>query len=185
MGTLGVFNFITLNGFFKGANDDTSWHRHGAEESQYASDSMKSGEPVLLFGRVTYEKMASFWPTQEAIKSLPDVAKAMNNAEKIVFSKTLKKAGWQSTRVVSDLIGEIKKLKDSTDKNMTVLGSGSIITQLADHDLVDEYGIMVDPVALGEGTPIFNNLKRKLDLELVNSRAFKSGVVLLTYKPKR
>lgn len=185
MGTLGVFNFITLNGFYKGANNDTSWHRHGAEESQYASDSMKSGNGMLLFGRTTYEMMASFWPTPEALKNLPEVAKGMNNAEKIVFSKTLKKADWQNTKVVGDLIGEVKKLKETTDKNMTVLGSGSIITQLAENDLVDEYGIMVDPVALGSGTPIFNNFKGKLDLELVNSRVFKSGVVLLTYRPKR
>jgi dihydrofolate reductase len=185
MGTVGVFNFITLNGFFKGMHNDISWHRHGPEESQFASDSMKSGEGALLFGRVTYEQMASFWPSTEAIKNIPEVAKGMNSAEKIVFSKTLKKADWQNTRIANDLIGEVKKLKETTNKNLTVLGSGSIITQLADNDLVDEYGIMVDPVALGEGTPIFNNLKRKLDLDLVNSRVFKSGVVLLTYKPKR
>ena len=183
MGKLGVFNFTTLNGYFEGPNRDISWHRHGGEENEYAVEGLKSGS-VLLFGRVTYQMMASYWPTPMALKNDPVVAEGMNSAKKIVFSRTLKKAEWNNTSVVKDNIGEeIKKLKKIPGKNMTLLGSGSILTQLADLGLIDEYQFMVDPVALGEGTPLFKNIRKKLDLKLTTSRTFKSGVVLLCYEP--
>jgi dihydrofolate reductase len=183
MGKLGVFNFVTLNGYFEGANRDLSWHKHGAEESEYAAKGAKSGS-TLLFGRVTYEMMASYWPTPAAIASAPDVAEGMNRSDKIVFSRTLKKADWKNTRVVKDnIVEEIKKLKHVSGKDMTILGSGSIVTQFAELGLIDEYLIMVDPVALGNGTPIFKNIKHKLDLKLTETKTFKSGVVLLCYQP--
>lgn len=181
MGKLGVFNFVTLNGYFKGPKGDISWHKHGAEESEYAAEGSSSGS-TLLFGRVTYEMMASYWPTPDAMKNMPDVAPGMNNSDKIVFSRTLKKAGWNNTRLVKDnMVEEIKKLKKA-GKDMTLLGSGSIITQLAEHGLIDEYQIMVDPVALGDGTPMFKGLKHPLDVKLTNTKTFKSGVVLLCYE---
>jgi tryptophan-rich sensory protein len=96
MRKLTVFNFVTINGYFKGSKGDISWHRHGAEENEYAAASLKSGN-TLLFGRVTYEMMASYWPTPVAIKNDPIVARGMNNADKIVFSRTLKKAEWDNT----------------------------------------------------------------------------------------
>jgi dihydrofolate reductase len=184
MRKLTVFNFTTLNGFFKGADGDVSWHKHGAEENEYAAANLKPGGNTLLFGRVTYEMMAGYWPTSEALKNDPAVAGGMNNAEKIVFSRTLKKAEWNnSTLVKGDLKDEIKKLKQTRGKDMTVLGSGSIVTQLAELNLVDEYQIMIDPVVLGSGTPIFNKINHSLDLKLTQTKIFKSGVILLCYKP--
>jgi dihydrofolate reductase len=178
-----VFNFVTLNGYFQGPKGDLSWHRHGEEESKYAGDKLQQ-ENVLLFGRVTYEHMAAYWPTPEAIKSAPEVAKGMNKAEKIVFSRTLKEADWNNTKLVKDnLIDAVKQWKTESGKDITVLGSGSIVTQLAEAGLIDEYGIMIDPVALGEGTPLFNGMKGKLDLDLVSAQPFKSGVLFLTYLP--
>ena len=178
-----VFNFITLNGYFKGPKEDISWHRHGAEENDYAAESLKSGN-TLLFGRVTYEMMASYWPTPAAAKSDPIVAEGMNNAEKIVFSRTLEKAEWKNTRLIKDnIVEEIRKMKQLPGKDMTLLGSGSILTQFAEQGLIDEYQIMVDPVILGDGTPIMKGLTRKLDLKLTGTRTFKSGVVLLSYRP--
>lgn len=178
-----VFNFVTLNGYFKGPKGDISWHKHDTEENEYAVEMLKSGN-TLLFGRVTYEMMASYWPTSNAIKNDPIVAEGMNNADKIVFSRTLKKAAWNNTRLVKDNIEEeIRKMKQMTGKDMTLLGSGSILTQLAEQGLIDEYQIMVDPVVLGDGTPIFKNIKHKLDLKLTRTRTFKSGVVLLCYQP--
>jgi len=183
MSKLTVFNFITLNGFFKGPNEDINWHRHCGEENEYSVESLKAGN-TLLFGRITYEMMAGFWPTQMAIDSFPDVARGMNKADKIVFSRTLEKVEWNNTRVVKDnMIGEIKRLKQLPGKDMTLLGSGSILTQFADHGLVDEYQVMIDPVAIGDGTPIFKNLMEKLDLKLTATRTFKSGVLLLRYEP--
>ena len=178
-----VFNFVTLNGYFKGPNEDIGWHRHGREENEYGAENLKSGG-TLLFGRVTYEMMASYWPTAIAIKNDPIVAEGMNKAEKIVFSRTLKKVEWENTRLIKDNIGdEIRKMKQMPGKDMTLLGSGSIVTQFAQQGLIDEYQIMVDPVALGDGTPLFKGIQNKLDLKLIKTRTFKSGVVLLCYQP--
>ena len=183
MRKLSVFNFITLHGYFAGPNGDISWHRHGAEENAYAAEGLKAGS-TLLFGRVTYEMMAGYWPTPMAIKNDPIIAEGMNMADKIVFSRTMKKAGWNNTRLVKDNIAEeIRKMKQKPGKDMTVLGSGSIVTQFAEQGLIDEYQFMVDPVALGDGTPIFKGITHKLDLKLTSTRTFKSGVVLLCYEP--
>jgi dihydrofolate reductase len=178
-----VLNFITLNGYFKGPNGDISWHKHGTEENEYAAEVLKL-ENTLLFGRVTYEMMASYWPTPIAIKNDPIVAEGMNNADKIVFSTTLKKVEWNNTRLVRDNIAEeIKKMKQMPGKEMTLLGSGCILNQFAEQGLIDEYQIMLDPVILGDGMPIMKGVKRRLDLKLTRTRTFKSGVVLLCYQP--
>ena len=183
MRKIGVFNFVTLNGFYKGPDNDISWHQHGGEESSFSEEGAQSGG-ILLFGRVTYEMMAAFWPTEDAKKAFPVVADGMNKAEKIVFSNSLKRADWNNTKIVSGDIAEtIKKMKQQPGKDMTILGSGSIVNLLTDHGLIDHYQIMVDPLALGEGTPIFNDISQPLQLELVANRIFKRGVILLTYQP--
>jgi dihydrofolate reductase len=128
--------------------------------------------------------MTGYWPTSMAKEAFPIVADGMNKAEKIVFSKTLKQAGWNNTRIVSDnIVEETTKLKQTSAKNMTILGSGSIVTQFAGQGLIDEYQIMVDPVAIGNGTPIFSDIKHPLELKLTSTRTFKSGVILLCYQP--
>ena len=179
-----AFNFVTLNGYFKGPNGDISWHKdNDPEKNEYAEEGVQSGS-TLLFGRVTYEQMASFWPTPDALKFAPAMAEGMNNAEKIVFPKTLKKASWNNTKILKDDIAEaIKRMKQEPGKDMTILGSGSIITQFSEAGVIDEYQFMVDPVVIGEGTPIFKGIRDKLDLRLTGTRTFKSGVVLLSYKP--
>jgi dihydrofolate reductase len=183
MRKLSTFTFISLDGYYKGQNQDISWHKHGAEEGEFSAENLKPGN-ILLFGRTTYEMMASFWPTSMAYDSFPVVAEGMNKAEKIVFSRTLQKADWENSSVISDnMIEEVRKLKQHAAKDMTLLGSGSILAQLAEAGLVDEYQIMIDPVAIGNGTPIFQNINRQLDLKLTSNKIFKSGVVLLCYQP--
>jgi dihydrofolate reductase len=180
-----VFNFVTLNGYYKGPNGDISWHRHGGgeDEAAFAKEGAGGGN-TLLFGRVTYEMMARVWPSPDAIKNMPEVAEGMNKADKVVFSMTLRKAEWNNTRLVKgDLVEEVQKMKQQAGKDMTILGSGSIITQLAEAGLIDEYQFMVDPLALGGGTPLFQGMRRVLDLELTGTRAFKSGRLLLNYRP--
>lgn len=186
MGKLSSFQFITLNGFYKGADEDTSWHSHNpnSEESEYAKEGAQSGS-ILLFGRTTYDMMAGFWPTPQALQAMPEVAKGMNASEKIVFSRTLKKADWNNTRIIKDHIEDaVKKLKQESSKDMTILGSGSILAQLATAGLVDNFQFMIDPVALGEGTPILEGIGHQLNLQLTSHRVFKSGTILLTYLPK-
>ena len=186
MRKLTVFNFMTLDGYFEGpGKGEYAWHKHqqSSEETEYAEDKLQY-ENTLLMGRVTYDQMVSFWPTENAIKMLPDVAKGMNKAEKIVFSNPIKKSDWNNTRVIGgDIVGEIKKLKNTPGKDMTILGSGSIITQFAEHGLIDQFQFMIDPIAIGNGTSIFKGVKHQLNLELISSKAFKDGVVVLTYKP--
>jgi len=182
MAKLSVFLFISLDGYYKDINDGFSWHRHGGEESEFSAKSSQQ-EHILLFGRITYDVMASFWPTPMAIEQMPDVANGMNRSEKIVFSKTINSSDWNNTRFFNgNLVEEVKKLKQGK-LDITVLGSGTILTQLADAGLIDTYQFMIDPVALGSGTAIFSGLKQKLDLELTDSNIFKSGIILATYKP--
>lgn len=184
MGRLIVYNFLSANGNFKGKKEDVSWAKNDSpDENEFAAESLQSGN-TLLFGRVTYEMMSSFWPTEAARKSAPKIAEGMNKAEKIVFSRSLKKADWNNTRIVKDNIAqEVKKLKDA-GKNMTILGSGSVISQLAEKNLIDEYELMIHPVIVGGGKQILNDISQNLELKLVNARTFKSGSVLLVYHPK-
>jgi dihydrofolate reductase len=124
MGKLRVFNFITLNGYFQGTKGDISW-AHRGEEDEYAAEMLK-GRDRLLFGRVTYELMKSYWPTPQAMKDAPLVAQGMNSADKIVFSRTLDKAEWNNTQAVRENISEeMKKLKEESARDSTILGSGS------------------------------------------------------------
>jgi dihydrofolate reductase len=184
MRIISSFNFVTLNGFFEGPNHDLSWHKHGGqEESEFALEGLRS-DSILLYGRATYEMMASFWPTPMAAEMMPEMAAGMNKAEKIVFSRTLKKADWNNTTIISNnIFEEVRKLKQSPGRDMTILGSGSIVRQFAEEGLIDVIQLMVDPVALGNGTPLFKNMRRQLDLQLMDTRTFKSGVVLLSYRP--
>ncbi|HYA66468.1 MAG TPA: dihydrofolate reductase family protein, partial [Burkholderiaceae bacterium] len=155
---------------------------HGVEENEFAAQQLRLGS-VLLFGRVTYELMASYWPTPQAIQQDPPLAQAMNDAEKIVFSRTLRSADWNNTRLYKDNVAqEMRKLKQTPGKDMTLLGSGSVVVQFADEGLIDEYQIMVDPVLLGSGTPLCSGIQRRHDLRLTMTKAFGSGCVLLTYE---
>ncbi len=183
MRKLTMFNFTSLNGFFKGPNGDLSWHKHGEEEGEFSKDNMKE-DHILLFGRVTYEMMAGFWPSPMAKEMNPVMSEAMTNAEKIVFSRSLEKAEWKNTTIIRDnIVEEMKKLKQQPGKNMTILGSGSIVSQFAEAGIIDGYQIMVDPVVIANGTSVFPNIQKQLDLKLVSTRTFKSGVVLLSYEP--
>lgn len=179
MGKLTSFNFVTLNGFYKGPGNDTSWHKH--ENNEIAEEGVATNN-TLIFGRITYEMMAAFWPSPEAKQMMPVIAEGMNRAKKIVFSKTLKTAAWENSLLSTDMEAEIKKRKQ-TDENMTILGSGSIVSQLAILGLVDEFMLLVDPLVIGSGTPMFHNIEKQIQLSLINHRFFKNGSVMLTYKP--
>jgi dihydrofolate reductase len=182
MRKLTVFNFVTMNGYFQGKDGDISWG-HNKPQNDYAAETLKGGD-ILLFGRKTYELMVQFWPTPEAMKTAPEVADGMNKAEKIVFSRTLDKLEWSNARVMKgDIVEEITKLKQTPGSNMTVLGSGSIVNQFAAAGLIDELQLLVQPVALGEGTPILKGVKETMNFELANSRVFDTGNVLLVYEP--
>jgi len=184
MQKLSVFNLITLDGHFAGENGDISWHAVDEEFQDYAEKNSNAGG-TLLFGRVTYELMASYWPTPAVIQEDPIVAKGMNSARKIVFSRTLKKADWANTRLIKDnMVEEVRKLKNESGKGLTILGSGALVAQLTQERLIDHYQIMVVPVAIGKGKSMFEGVKDRLKLKLTETRQFTKGNVLLCYEPQ-
>jgi len=185
MRKLTVFNLTTLDGYIAGEGGDISWHNVDKEFQELANAASNSGS-TLLFGCVTYELMAGFWPTAEAIRNDPIVAAGMNKSEKIVFSRTLQKADWNNTRLAKDdMLAEVRRMKQESGKDLTVLGSGSIVAQLAQEGLIDEYQVLLNPVVLGKGRTMFEGLKSRLSLKLVHTRTFGNGNILLTYVPAK
>jgi dihydrofolate reductase len=115
----------------------------------------------------------------------PVIANAMNAAEKIVFSRKMKKADWENTRVINDnIISAIKKLKAESTKTLVILGSGNIIAQLVSAGIIDRYQIVISPIILGRGRTMFEGVEEKINLKLESTRAFKNGNVLLDYRAK-
>ena len=178
-----MFNLVTLDGYFAGPGGDISWFAVDEEFQPIAETNSTKGN-TLLFGRVTYEHMAAFWPTDEALRTQPVVARGMNESPKIVFSRTLAKADWANTRLVKDdLVGEVRRLKQGSGKDLTIIGSGSLVPPLAAAGLIDEYQFMLNPVAIGQGRSLFEGLQGPLRLKLIGSRSFRNGNLLLTYAP--
>ena len=186
MGKIVVFNSVSLDGYFTDAKSDMSFahnNKPDAEWDAFVSDNARGGG-VLLFGRITYQLMASFWPTPIAAERMPVVAERMNNLPKIVFSRTLKDALWSNTKLVrSNMIAEIRTMKKDSREGMAILGSGSIVSQLTEERLIDEYQIVVIPTVLGKGRTMFEGITAKVALRLTKTWAFNNGNVLLCYEP--
>lgn len=176
---------VTLDGFFEGPNRGIDWHNVDDEFNEYAMDLLNNVD-ALLFGRVTYELMASYWPTASAVANDPIVAGKMNNLPKIVFSHTLERVEWNNTRLVKkNTADEISKLKRQPGKDLAIFGSSDLAVTLIPVDLIDEYRIIVNPVVLGNGKPLFKGIRSTLELKLLKTRTFRSGNVLLCYEPRR
>jgi dihydrofolate reductase len=185
MRKLVVFNHVSLDGYFVDENGDMSWakaHHVDAEWNAFVEENA-SGGGTLLFGRITYELMVSFWPTPLASESMPLVAERMNNLPKVVFSTTLEKASWNNTKLVSgDLVAEVQNMKKERGSDMLIMGSGTVISQLAPEGVIDAYQIVVNPIVLGKGRTMFEGVNRKLNLKLTKTRAFGNGNVFLSYE---
>jgi dihydrofolate reductase len=184
MAKLVVYNSVSLDGFFTDAKGDMSWaHKQDPEWQVFVSENAAGGGR-LLFGRVTYDLMASFWPTPLAAKSNPIVADRMNGLPKFVVSRTLEKATWSNTTLLKgELTAQVRQLKQQPGANIVIMGSGTIVAQLADAGLVDEYQIVLNPLVLGRGRTLFEGIKSNLALKLAKSRPFANGSVVLFYEP--
>lgn len=188
MRKLSSFTNISLDGYYADAKGGFSWghtEKKDPEFEAFVADNAKGGgEGALLFGRVTYDVMVQYWPTPMAAKNDPVVAEGMNNMSKFVFSRTLKEATWKNTTLVKgDLVTEVRKLKQGSGDGMVILGSGSIVAQLAQEGLIDEFQIVVQPVVLGSGKTLFAGVKDTMDLSLGKTRTFPSGKIFLRYTP--
>lgn len=179
-----VSNLVTLDGFLSGPNDSIDWHQVDDEFFKFANVQLNTMD-TILFGRVTYEGMASYWPTPQAVANDPIISNLMNKTAKIVFSKTLDKADWENTRLVKgDLGEEVRKLKQASGKDMVIFGSGKIVVALTNLGLIDEYRMFINPVILGSGKLEFEGVTKAVKLNLLRTITYKTGVVQLDYAPK-
>ena len=184
MPSLMVFNMVSLDGYFADLNGEMSWaHKQDPEWHAFVAGNAQ-GDARLLFGRTTYEMMASFWPTPQALTVMPGVAERMNSLPKVVFSRTLDKASWNNTRLLKgDLASEVRRLKADSGPDMVIMGSGTIIAQLAQEGLIDEFQVVVSPIVLGSGKSMFAGVTRRLPLKQTRTRTFANGNVLVCYEP--
>ncbi len=186
MRKISVFNSVSLDGYFCDANAGMDFAHNPRPDPEWDAfvAGNASGGGMLLFGRITYEMMVSYWPTPLAAQQMPVVAEGMNNRSKIVFSRTMEQALWKNTRLVKgDIIQEMQRMKNEPGEDMTILGSGSIVSQFTSHGLINEFQIVVVPVVLGKGRTLFEGITGQVNLQLTHSRSFINGNVVLTYSP--
>jgi dihydrofolate reductase len=180
-----IFAFLvsSVDGYYEGPNQEFDWPVVDDEFNQFAIEQLSEVD-TLIFGRVTYEGMASYWPTPTAEQNDPEVTGAMNSLNKIVVSRTLGEPTWANTRLVKDdVVGELTRLKQQPGKDMVVMGSSNLTVNLLRAGLVDELRIMVMPVVLGDGHSLFRTAEDRIGLKLVSVKPFESGNVWLTYQP--
>lgn len=176
-------NLTSVDGYFEGPAREIDWHNVDGEFNELAIDFLNSVD-ILLFGRVTYELMASYWPTPKAIADDPIVAGKMNSLSKVVFSRTMTKAVWTNTRVVNgNAVEEIRRLKQGAGKDIAIFGSSDLAVSVLHSDIIDEIRILVNPIVLGGGKPLLHGIAGRLQLKLLGARTFASGNVMLSYHP--
>jgi dihydrofolate reductase len=181
-----LFSFMvtTLDGYHVGPNDEFDWPNVDEEFHDFSIRQLNDID-TLLFGRVTYEGMAQFWPSPEAIESLPVTAGRMNSMRKLVFSSTLTEATWQNSELVTaDPLATIEQLKRRPGEgDIAVFGSSTFTAGLLEAGVVDELRVMVNPILLGDGVSLFTGLTGRVKLRLARTITFRNGNVLLCYTP--
>jgi len=180
---------VTLDGFMAESNGALDWHfpLWDNEMAKYAYRQLSRADTILL-GRITYQAMAGYYPAAGRNKvCIPNIdtalANMMNNYPKVVFSRTLQSLDWRNARLAqAGIAEEIALLRQLPGKHLMIFGSGSLVANFMQLDLVDEYLIWVHPVILGKGNPLFKGIDYKLNLNLLKTKRFDSGVVVLDYE---
>ncbi len=179
-----MFNRISLDGYFAGPNGELDW---SIPDLELDKDVHQVGSAdTALFGRITYQLFESYWPhaleNPSASKEERKTAEELNQMTKVVFSKTLQTVTWENSRLISgDLTGEVSKLRQGNGSDILIFGSGTIVQQLTNAGLIDEYVIIVTPIILGAGKLLFKDADR-INLRLVTAKQYRSGNALLHYK---
>ena len=178
-----VWNLMTLDGYFEGEKPwDIDFHNLAwGPELEAISESFDEEGDLLVFGRKTYEGMAAYWPTAEESGKTKD---SMNNIAKIAVSRTMKDAEWNNTRVVSDPVSELRKLKQEKGKAIFIFGSAELTASLMKEGLIDEIRLCIVPVLLGKGNPLFKTADERTELRLIDSTTTAKGAVILRYEPR-
>jgi len=195
-----AFDRVSADGYFAAPDGNLDWVVQDSELDKSAAAAAKAEGPgTLLFGRKTYEMFESFWPNQldesgtaqnphgpGRSAEMHDLAVNINEAEKIVFSHTMKEPTWKNSRVVRELDpNEIEKMKKEPGKDMMIFGSGEIVSQLAEHHLIDEYQLIVSPVLLGSGKQLISDVKDCQRLDLLECKPYSSGNVMMRYMSRK
>lgn len=173
---------VTLDGFMEGPNRELDDTAQFVDEDfdRYAGEMLTSIDAMLL-GRVTYQLFAEYWPTASG-----PAAERLNELPKIVFSRTLENVNWRNSRLVKENVQEeVDRLKQSPGNELALFGSADLASTLMRFGLIDEYRIFVSPVLLGRGTPAFKDARDRVTLDLVREERWRSGIVALTYRPRR
>ena len=194
-----AFNRVTADGYFTSPDGKLDWVVPEPQIDKEAGEGM-SGQGAILFGRRTYEMFQAYWPhALEDSATAPDphmpgrrspeiraMAVWINEAAKVVFSKTLKDVTWKNTRLLHAFDPrEVEAMKKQPGPDMLVFGSGSIASQLTEHGLIDEYRFVVGPVLLGSGRPLISGVPRSSRLDLLEAKTYPSGNVMLRYAPHK
>jgi dihydrofolate reductase len=173
-----VSNLMSLDGFFEGPKNEIDWFVVEKEFLAYSSDMLRSVD-TMLFGRRTYELMAAYWPSAPK----DEIADQMNGLQKIVFSRTLSNTDWNNSRLIKgNIAAEVSALKQQAGKDMVVLGSAMLASFLLQEGLIDEYRIILDPIILSGGNPLFGAVNHRIKLKLKDAKPLASGVVILYYQ---
>ncbi len=176
---------VSLDGFVAGAKGEMDWMTFNWDEAllNYVTEITEPVDTIFL-GRKLAEGFIPHWEAAAKAETAQDFEKKMHETPKVVFTKTLTENNWAYTQLAKgSLVGEIKKLKKQKGKDIIAYGGGNFVSNLIKNNLIEEYYIFVNPAALGKGMPIFKNLKDTLKLELVETKGFSCGVVVLCYKP--
>lgn len=178
MRRLFVSNLMSLDGFFEGPNREFNWFTPDEDFFAYAREMLRLVD-TILFGRRTYEHMANYWPSAPR----DEIADAMNGLAKVVFSSTLQKAEWSNTTLLrGNIAEEVAKLKAMPGKDLVILGSAQLASFLLEQGLIDEYRVILAPLLLGRGNPLFQKVSQTIQLKLENTRLLRSGVIVLYYQ---
>lgn len=202
-----VFNLVSVDGYFAGPDGNIDWHNVDDEFNKFAVE-QTSNFGAIIFGRTTYQMFEEYWPAALTDPKTSEddrkIAKIIDDIEKIVFSKTLEKVTWKNTKLLHEIDPEeIKKWKmqsgppshkastgakamadksDGQSGDMVVFGSGTIVQAMTNLGLIDEYKLLVNPIILGKGKSMFQNVKQ-LKLKLIETKEFGNGNILLSYRP--
>jgi dihydrofolate reductase len=186
-----VTTWVTLDGFIAGLNNEMEWIGAIYDDAmaKYESDLVSTADTLIL-GRVTYESFAGSWPhvpdNPSASEGEKEYARKLNRMRKVVFSRSLGKVEWNNSALYREIVpAEITKLKQEPGQDIVIYGSASVVSELTNHGLIDEYQLLVHPVVLGSGKPLFKDIRKKVDLKLVKTKTHPSGVVVLYYQPAR
>jgi dihydrofolate reductase len=194
-----AFNRVSADGYFTAPDGNLNWTVPEEELDKQATRNMPS-QGTLMFGRRTYEMFASFWPHQldepagaedphnpgRRAPEMQAMAVYINEAIKIVFSRTLKDVRWKNSRLLPKFDPrEVERIKQEPGSDIMIFGSGTIVSQLAQNDLIDEYQFVVSPVLLGDGRSLVSGISKTVPLKLSEAKPYKSGNVMLRYQPHR